>query len=113
MHIYTSNCIIIGSGNDMSRRLFNTKPLPEPMLIYCLLEPEEKNFSKILIKIILIQQNIFENVVCEMSAILLQPQCVKTRQGTVQYIQKIQGLHPSNERRPYKVTPYLIGWAHT
>ena len=25
----------------------------------------------------------------------------------------IQGLHPTNERRCYKVTPSLIGWAQT
>ena len=25
----------------------------------------------------------------------------------------ILGLHPANERRRYKVTPSLIGWAHT
>ena len=25
----------------------------------------------------------------------------------------IQGLRPANERRRYKVTPSLIGWAHT
>ena len=25
----------------------------------------------------------------------------------------ILGLHPANDRRPYKVTPYLIGWAQT
>ena len=25
----------------------------------------------------------------------------------------ILGLHPANERRPYKVTPSLIGWAQT
>ena len=25
----------------------------------------------------------------------------------------IQGLHPANERRRYKVTPFLIGWVQT
>ena len=25
----------------------------------------------------------------------------------------IMGLHPANERRRYKVTPSLIGWAQT
>ena len=25
----------------------------------------------------------------------------------------ITGLHPANERRRYKVTPSLIGWAQT
>ena len=25
----------------------------------------------------------------------------------------ILGLHPANERRPYKVTPSLIGWVQT
>ena len=27
--------------------------------------------------------------------------------------QLILGLHPANERRRYKVTPSLIGWAQT
>ena len=25
----------------------------------------------------------------------------------------ILGLHPANDRRRYKVTPFLIGWAQT
>ena len=25
----------------------------------------------------------------------------------------IRGLHPANERRRYKVTPSLVGWAET
>ena len=25
----------------------------------------------------------------------------------------IQGLHPANERRRYKITPFLVGWVQT
>ena len=33
--------------------------------------------------------------------------------GTTGVAELIQGLHPANERRRYKVTPSLIGWAQT
>ena len=35
----------------MAWRLVGTKPLSEPVLDYCLLDPKEKNLSEILIKI--------------------------------------------------------------
>ena len=55
----------------MAWRLFGAKPLPEPMLTYCQLDPGKKcqwNLSKN--SKIFIQENAFENVVCEMAAIL-------------------------------------------
>ena len=38
--------------------------------------------------------------------------CTTSGDGTqaVAYTRLILGLHPANERRPYKVTPPLIGW---
>ena len=53
----------------MACRLFDAKPLPQPMLTYCQLDP---NLSEIWIKITknFIHKNAFENAVCEMAAIL-------------------------------------------
>ena len=55
----------------MVRRLFGTEPLSEPRLGYCQLIPRNKlqwNFNQN--SIFFIQENTFENVVCEMAAIL-------------------------------------------
>ena len=57
-------------------RLFGSKPLAEPMLAYCQLDPQTsvKFWSK---SNIFTQQNAFENVVCEMMRVILsRPQCV-------------------------------------
>ena len=62
----------------MAWRLVDTKQLSEPMLEYCKLDPRNKlqwNFNQN--SYIYIQENAFENVVCEMLTILSQPQCVK------------------------------------
>ena len=58
--------------------MFGAKPLPEPMLTYCAIEPYGTNRSKILIKI----QNFsfkrkHSNVVCEMAAILSRARWVE------------------------------------
>ena len=37
----------------------------------------------------------------------------KTQQSGIYNSGLILGLHPTNERRRYKVTPSLIGWAQT
>ena len=52
------------------------KPLPKPMLKYCWLEPQKQTSGKCSQCIIFIQENAYENVICEMAAILYQPQCV-------------------------------------
>ena len=58
--------------------LFSAKPLSEPVLEYCLVDPWEQTSVKFYSKLkIFIQENAFENVVCEVAAILSQPQCVK------------------------------------
>ena len=44
--------------------LFNAKPLSKPVLGYCSVEAWEQ---------IIIQENVFENVVCNMAAIFLGP----------------------------------------
>ena len=62
----------------MACRLIGAKPLSEPMLEYCWLDPWNKlqwNFNRNSESFI--QENVFESVVCEMAAILSRPQCVK------------------------------------
>ena len=39
--------------------------------------------------------------------------CDKHTNGMFSVTGLIQGLQPANERRRYKVTPSLIGWAQT
>ena len=57
--------------------LFGTKPLSEPMLPYCQLDPKEYISLKFYSKFeIFIKGNGIENVVCENENILSQPQCV-------------------------------------
>ena len=76
---------IIGSDNDLS-------PSRRQAIIWTnariLLIRPFTNFSEILIEIhiILIQQNAFENVVCEMSAILSQPQCINSLRPSDAYM---------------------------
>ena len=66
----------------MACSLVGVKPLSEPTLEYCQFEPWEKISVKFEVKfIIFIQENILENVVCEMAAILSWPQCVKRSFG--------------------------------
>ena len=50
--------------------LFGTKPLPEPMLTNCQLDPKEQTSVEFKSKyMIFIHKNAFENVICEMAAI--------------------------------------------
>ena len=61
----------------MACRLAGAKPLSEPMLEYCWLEPWRQiqwNLHQNLY--IFIQENAFENVVGKMAAMLSRPQCV-------------------------------------
>ena len=61
----------------MAWRLDVTKPLTEPMLENCLLDPGNKlqwNFNQN--SNIYVQENAFENVVCKMAPILSLPQHV-------------------------------------
>ena len=64
----------------MACRLFGAKPLFEPMLPYCQLDPKEQTSTETKtlteIHISSLKKNAFENVVCEISAILSRPQCV-------------------------------------
>ena len=56
--------------------LFGAKPLPETMLIYGQLVPEEKVQWKFNPNTkLFFQDNAFKNVVCKMAAILLKSQC--------------------------------------
>ena len=66
----------------MAWRLFDAKPLPEPMLPYCQLDFwEQITYNLHQNSIIFIQENVFENVVWKMAAILSRPQCVNTAQA--------------------------------
>ena len=62
----------------MACRLDGTKPLSETMLEFLLIGPLGTNFSNFFYRNsnIFIEENTFENVICKMSAILSQPQCV-------------------------------------
>ena len=60
-------------------RLFDTRPLSEPMLPYCQSGPRKHISVKCCLKFkSFIQENALENV-CEIAAILFRPQCVKGR----------------------------------
>ena len=63
----------------MACHLVGGKPLSEPMLPYCQLDPKEHISVIFFIQNseIFIQENPFENVVCEMVAILPRPHGVK------------------------------------
>ena len=78
MHICVSKLTIIGSDNGLwpGRRQAIIWTNAEILLIRTL----ERNFCETLseIQYIFIQENTFENVICEMATILSQPQCVKT-----------------------------------
>ena len=76
-HICVIKLTVIGSDNGMS-------PEQRQAIIWTnagilLIWPLGTNFNEILVKIptIFIQENVFENVVCETAAILSRPQCVK------------------------------------
>ena len=64
----------------MSCHLFGIKPLSEPVVVYCQMDLGNKlqwNFdwnSKVFI-----EENAHENVVCQMLAILPQPQCINSK----------------------------------
>ena len=61
----------------MACPLAGAKPLSEPMMEYCQSYPLEQNLVKYnQHSYIFIHENVFEYVVCEMSAILSQPQYV-------------------------------------
>ena len=61
----------------MACHLFAAKPLSEPMLKYCQLDPWEQILVKFTRNLnISIQENAFENAVCEIAVILPRPQCV-------------------------------------
>ena len=62
--------------------LFSTKPLPVPMLTSCWLDLKNKlQWNSNQNTQFFIHENAFENVVCEMAAILSEPQCVESHNG--------------------------------
>ena len=57
----------------MACHLFGAKPLPEPMLAYCQLDPQEQTSVKFQPKYkILIDENAFENIVCQIGGHFVQ-----------------------------------------
>ena len=56
----------------MACLLFGARPLPDPVLIYCQLDPQEQTSVNIRIKMhtFFINEKAFENVVCEFATIL-------------------------------------------
>ena len=66
----------------MASRLVGAKPLSEPMLEYVIIGPLETKslWNFIWNSYIFIQENVFENVICKVVAILSQPQCVNGHQ---------------------------------
>ena len=68
-----------GSALDkvMACHLLGAKPLPQPMMTFCQLNPEDPTPMKSESKYkIFIHENEFENVVCEMTAIVSRSHCV-------------------------------------
>ena len=59
--------------------LYSAKPLSEPMLVYCQLDPKNE-FQRISNQNtkLFIHANAFENIVCEMAAILSRGRCVNS-----------------------------------
>ena len=57
----------------MACHLFGTKILPEPMTSYC---QNDSHVKVWLIEPNHFQENVFKNVVCNLSAILFMPECV-------------------------------------
>ena len=76
MHQYNRSTLV----HIMANRLFGAKPLSEPMLPYCQLDPKEHISVKFHLKSI--QVNALENVICKMAAISSQPQCVNNGDTT-------------------------------
>ena len=75
-HICVSKLTIIGS---MACRLACAKPLSEPMLSYCQIDPKEHISVKFYSKFnSFYSRNAFENVVWQVAAILSRHQCVKS-----------------------------------
>ena len=63
----------------MACRLFGAKPLSEPMLLYCQLDPISVKFFLKVKKFSFTEIHLKMCVICKMTAILSQPQCVKTQ----------------------------------
>ena len=65
----------------MDCRLFGTKPLSEPVVAYCQLDPRKQTSMKVESKFIIFnQENGLENVASKMAAILSCPQYVNPGQ---------------------------------
>ena len=92
----------------MTCNLYGTKPLPEPILTYYQLNPQEHtsvNFQS--------KYKSFHWTKCIWKCShLVQTSVSSCVTKLDSYLGLILGLQPANERRRYKVTPSLIGWAN-
>ena len=85
MHICVNHLTTIGSDNDLSLGWRQAIIWTNDGIL--LIGPLGISFSEILIEIhsnILIQENAFENVVCEIAAILSRPQWVENQLNNIQ-----------------------------
>ena len=73
-HKWSNSSLFRGVACD----LFGAKPLPEPVLTNFLWSHEEQNSAQFKTKYKhFVKENVFQNGVCQISAILFRPQCVK------------------------------------
>ena len=97
----------------MACRLFGAKPLPEPLPTYCQLEPSEQNFSEIQNTKLLVQENVFENIVCEMAAILSKGRWVKVNNPSVICLCVMYMLNDASPRYPSRQSlDGVMKWKH-
>ena len=65
----------------MACRLHGTKPLLEPMLGYCRLDPQEQTSVKFELKYkIFICENVFQNVICQIGGHFIYEEWLSTGQ---------------------------------
>ena len=82
----------------MAYCLFGAKPLPEPVLTYCQFDHWEETSMKFELKFV-IHENAFENVVCEMVAIL-------ATKLTSRYTLYLSHIPMNLSRSLYRTTPH-------
>ena len=85
--------VIFSPAQVMAYHLCSAKPLPALTLNYCQFDPLEYISVKFNSNtIIFIQENLFENVVCKMSAILFGPQGINCTASHESHVYKWQRL---------------------
>ena len=93
----------------MACRLDGAKPLSQPMLEYCQSDPQEQTSMKFQSEFKHFQENVLQNVVCEMASILSRPQSVK-RLNLFGTLGKKLLLHPNIKLENIPLDP--LRWHH-